>query len=403
MDTSEDMSSPDDTLNILVPTTTTTNTTTSVTSSHDDVTTTATTQPPSPSVSSSSAFQSGRVVRLHFTCRAQLPMGSFLRVTGSTLWAPGTNALDPTEATPTVEQLHQFDRECHGSSNTDTDTEITTSNLYTSSVEMVTTPDTYPIWTTRTPVILIWNRRGGSHSTHSAATIHPVLHHYYRYLVVAPGTVRHPGGDDHSDTNNSSNDHVPLSTEDVPMTVQASTSNEATHTGSTIVMEWEDPFQTMLLDDVPTTTSSHVTVATSTSIGIGGVTSQSRNISAVSLNSSVHLASMTHSGHQYRNLPYRTMDIAATTTTATTATTMVNVMDHWNHSEDPTFQPYRIREAVRVVCVVKYIYIYITNRPWIFFSNIVCVFIGVFFIWPWDNSHIVVWTQTRFTLRTVVR
>jgi hypothetical protein len=352
MDTSEDMLSPDNTLNILVPTTTTA-TSSSVTSSHDDVLSTATAQPqPSPS-SSSSAFQSGRVVRLHFTCRAQLPMGSFLRVTGSTLWAPGTNALDPTEATPTVEQLHQFDRECHGGSDTDTEI-ITTSNLYTSSVEMVTTPDTYPIWTTRTPVILIWNRRG-SNSTHSAATSHPVLHHYYRYLVVAPGTVRHPGGDenDHSDNNNnnnSNNDHVPLSTEDVPMTVQASTSNEATNTGSTIVMEWEDPFQTMLLDDVPTTTSSHVAAAasSSTSIGIGGVTSQSRNISAVSLNSSVHLASMTHSGHQYRNLPYRTMDIAATTTTTTTtATTMVNIMDHWNHSEDPTFQPYRIREAVR--------------------------------------------------------
>ena len=41
----------------------------------------------------------GRVVRLHFCCKAELPIGSSLRVTGSTLWAPAQlTAQDPTNA-----------------------------------------------------------------------------------------------------------------------------------------------------------------------------------------------------------------------------------------------------------------------------------------------------------------
>ena len=41
----------------------------------------------------------GRVVYLHFACRAPLPIGSSLRVTSSQLWAPGTlTPGDPTDA-----------------------------------------------------------------------------------------------------------------------------------------------------------------------------------------------------------------------------------------------------------------------------------------------------------------
>lgn len=49
-------------------------------------------------------------------------------------------------------------------------------NLYTSSIEMVTTPETYPRWRTKQPVIVVL------HNTHSSTQ-----HHYYRYLVVTPG------------------------------------------------------------------------------------------------------------------------------------------------------------------------------------------------------------------------
>jgi hypothetical protein len=271
-----------------------------------------------------SSFQPGRVLRLHFTCRAELPIGSFLRVTGSTLWAPGSSALDPTDAAPTIEHLNQVDY------NADDTNMLETSNLYTSSVEMVTTPETYPVWTTRRPVILVWNRRGRGSTSSSG-----VLHHYYRYLVVAPGTLRNVPFDD-------------IDTDNAPVTVQTSTSNEASNTGSTIVMEWEDPFHTLLVDDV--------TVSRSGGGGLGlGLLSKSRNVSAVSLNSSVHLASMAHSGHQYRNLPYRTVDVAAHHENDGSNTHVIQVSDHWNHPDDPTFQPYRIREAVRF-CACSAIY-----------------------------------------------
>ena len=292
-------------------------------------------------------YQPGRVLRLHFTCRAEIPIGSFLRVTGSTLWAPGTSALDPTEATPTVEHINHLDYSGSvRSMNQNGGDVITTSNLYTSSVEMVTSPETYPIWKTRTPVILVWNRRG---NTVSGTT--PVLHHYYRYLVVAPGTVRNP----HSSVSLAlpSTDGT-TSNAQVLTTVQASTSNESTNTGSTIVMEWEDPFYTMHQNnDVASSPAFGSAHSSTTSLHpTSGMGKPSRNVSAVSLSSSVHLASMTNSGTQFRNLPYRTIDVSATassssdSTSAGSSSVILNVIDHWNHPDDPTFQPYRIRDAV---------------------------------------------------------
>lgn len=89
--------------------------------------------PPHPTTESSTSLP-GRVVRLHFTCRAELPIGSHLRVTTRAAMGDG-------------------------------------------SVAMVTTPDTYPLWTTRHPVIVVVHRQ------HKA-----VQRHYYRYCVVTPTT-----------------------------------------------------------------------------------------------------------------------------------------------------------------------------------------------------------------------
>jgi hypothetical protein len=318
-------------------------------------------------------YQPGRVLRLHFTCRAEIPIGSFLRVTGSTLWAPGTSALDPTEATPTVDHINHLDAG-HGTSqydpyhntnhNSGADA-IASSNLYTSSVEMVTSPETYPIWKTRKPVILVWNRRGNSGSGTT-----PVLHHYYRYLVVAPGTVRKP----YSSVSLAlpSTDGT-VSGGQALTTVQASTSNESTHTGSTIVMEWEDPFFTMHQNqnnDVTSAAAFGSENSSTTSLHpTSGMGKPSRNVSAVSLNSSVHLASMTNSGTQFRNLPYRTIDVHATASSSTDGTktgsssVILNVMDHWNNSDDPTFQPYRIRDAVRFNNRQRFPFFLIANDP----------------------------------------
>ena len=51
----------------------------------------------------------GRVVRLHFECHAELPIGSYLRVTGSSLWAPtaiGTPS-DPMNAHHIAQERQQ--------------------------------------------------------------------------------------------------------------------------------------------------------------------------------------------------------------------------------------------------------------------------------------------------------
>jgi hypothetical protein len=214
----------------------------------------------------------------------------------------------------------------------------------------VTSPETYPIWKTRKPVILLWNRRHGSSNAN-------VLHHYYRYLVVSPGTVRNPHVlPNVAVTGGSSGGTATTSTSTI---VQASTSSETTNTGSTIVLEWEDPFHTV------TSTNTQQDEAS-----VSGSMSKSLNVSAVSLNSSAHLASMNHTGTQFRNLPYRTIDVNYSTsvigrsTTSDNTAMIMNAMDHWNNADDPTFQPFRIRDAVRILsfCTVRQLVLLLSQR-----------------------------------------
>ena len=234
----------------------------------------------------------GRVVRLHFRCHAELPIGSFLRVTGSTLWAPGTAASDPHDAAPAVGLTEQSafpvtEDDLHGPA--------ATGALYASSIEMVTTPEEYPIWRTRRPVAVVINygRR-------------PVQHHYYRYLVVSPGG----SGTLEFDSEN-----------DDETLFMVSTSNESA--GSTPVMQWEDPFGT-LRDKYHTY----------------------GEMSAVSL-SSVAPGQMTKA--DYRNLPYRTLNIDVKTGLPVFEDTDEAVrLDRWCVADDASFRPYRIREAVSI-------------------------------------------------------
>lgn len=107
----------------------------------------------------------GKVLKLHFACRARLPHGSSLRVTSSNLW--GSTIQSGSIASTAV-------------SNTDANyVELDSEHkvIYSSSVEMVTTPEDYPLWRTRTPVICVVN----SGCTDS------IFQHKYRYLVVTPG------------------------------------------------------------------------------------------------------------------------------------------------------------------------------------------------------------------------
>lgn len=263
--------------------------------------------------------KAGRVVRLHFTCRAELPLGSFLRVTGSTLWAPGTAVNDPADAAVVVDRTeaqafpapHVESEESLVGSGQDT----AQTDLYTSSVEMVTTPEEYPVWRTRRPVVIVLpqNRK---HMTH---------HHYYRYLIVSPGGKLTQGFIDEEEEDLMEED---LTTSSTPV---VSTSNEGV--GSTAVIEWEDPFLNQRAE------TGHLTSSSSS----GGMRAGRSRPSAVSLASSVTGARGTGlTKMDLRNLPYRTIDIDLATAQPESL-----AEDRYNEGEDVTFQHYLIREAVR--------------------------------------------------------
>ncbi len=248
----------------------------------------------------------GRVVRLHFRCHAELPIGSFLRVTGSTLWAPGSQAADPADAVATMGLTEQsaFSATAPAVGGAmevaSEDSDAAMNALYTSSIEMVTTPEDYPIWWTRKPVVVV---------IHNAKKT--IQHHYYRYLVVSPG----------------GSGPVEVLTDD-DNALLISTSSEVA--GSTAVMQWEDPFGTLLKEKAA-----------------GQLPTSKGELSAVSLASSITVAGQV-TRSDYRNLPYRTVDIDVKTGMPIMEDTDEAVrLDRWNFADDASFRAYRIREAVR--------------------------------------------------------
>ena len=236
----------------------------------------------------------GRVVRLHFCCRAELPIGSSLRVTGSTLWAPAQlTAQDPTnahhisieqtsEAIPTTSVVGEEIPEEDDSAFT-----------FASSIEMVTTPDMYPLWKTRRPVVIVLHKKNAQ-----------IQHHYYRYMVVTPGA----HGDEEREILGSN------------FINQGTTSNEDLEISS--VMAWEDPFWQDHM---------HTEQSTASMLSIEGASSK-RNLGS---------------------LPYRTIDIQVATGQVIVDPDLPQVdgvrMDTWNNGEDDSFRPYLIREAVSAV------------------------------------------------------
>lgn len=170
----------------------------------------------------------GRVVRLHFQCRAELPLGSSLRVTGSSLWAPTQlTEKDPTQGNSVTPQTASQTPFAAAGSEDWVDASVldqSHTSMYTSSIEMYTTPETYPLWTTRRPVVIVLNKTRGIH------------HHYYRYLVVTPGAKEAEQMDqDDGDVSDSESEKGGIDSQ------VATTSNE--HSLSSQVMLWEDPFE----------------------------------------------------------------------------------------------------------------------------------------------------------------
>jgi hypothetical protein len=214
------------------------------------------------------------------------------------------------------------------------------SGLYTSSVEMVTTPETYPLWRTRTPVIVVLNRR---HSTIKQR----VQHHYYRYLVIAPGM-----GNNSTSIHESSAQHNMLT---------VSTSSE--YMGSTIVRQWEDPYLNSTTTDPTTADTPSTSFVSDAATSVASFVSQNKD-------GTEH--GMFSTWNDYLNLPYRTLDIDLTqlgqvsvqsqqpppphamdttgsgdSSTHGTGHIVTVPLDTWNDADDASFQPYLIREAVR--------------------------------------------------------
>lgn len=267
----------------------------------------------------------GRVVRLHFKCRAELPIGSYLRVTGCTLWAPGTSAQDPTDAhqiakeealegfpvrDPEEEAAANLDMEGVGGFDEETTGMPTTQSMYTSSVELVTTPEEYPIWRTRRPVVVVLHK-------------HPkqIQHHFYRYMVVTPGATTETGALTMAELAATSNDDDDGGDGMLDAGGGVNTSEE--NTGSTRVMMWEDPFQSL-----QKSAASGLSLDTTKSF----ITDKA----GVTKNSLI-------------NLPYRTFDIDVSTATPILEEDAADVrVDSWNNRDDISFRPYLIRDAMNV-------------------------------------------------------
>eukprot|EP00560_Eucampia_antarctica_P002699 CAMPEP_0197834170 /NCGR_PEP_ID=MMETSP1437-20131217/21407_1 /TAXON_ID=49252 ORGANISM="Eucampia antarctica, Strain CCMP1452" /NCGR_SAMPLE_ID=MMETSP1437 /ASSEMBLY_ACC=CAM_ASM_001096 /LENGTH=1278 /DNA_ID=CAMNT_0043438661 /DNA_START=251 /DNA_END=4087 /DNA_ORIENTATION=- len=267
------------------------------------------------SISNSVGADGGRVVRLHFTCRAELPLGSTLRVTGSTLCAPGSLTNDPTDGAVSVSTSPSA-----APNNANMMADESQDGWHASSIEMVTTPETYPLWTTRTPVVV---------------TIHPnhhnqIQHHLYRYLVVTPGACPNP---------------LILTDDDTNQPFQGADGMGSNTSNDVPVMMWEDPFHVVLNNNASSSTELDM----------------SRQ-SAISLSSMIRPAI----AKNLANLPFRTLDIDVTSgkvlktshkdETKDEDVIMVaddesctphgTCVDIWNKAEDYTFRHYIVRDAI---------------------------------------------------------
>lgn len=261
----------------------------------------------------SSYVPAGRVVRIHFTCRAELPMGSSLRVTGSSLWAPTslTSPSDPMNAHAIAKETAA--KAGFPSFGNDTEESLeywinnTPTSLYSSSVEMVTTPETYPVWKTIQPVVVVLSE-----------TTTDKQRHYYRYLVVTPGA--------------SSTADTDILGDSEIQTMDTSTSDG--NDGTVNVMMWEEPDFPGLEKAVKTSAGVHPS-ASQQSINTNTTSATGPNDTSAQENDFLKLA----------KLPYRTLDINVETAQVTSPAPE-DRLDTWNRPDDTTFKAYVVREMI---------------------------------------------------------
>ena len=254
-------------------------------------------------------------------------MGSSLRVTGSSLWAPTslTSPSDPMNAhaiskeTAATAGFPSFGNDAEESleywiNNTPT-------NLYSSSVEMVTTPDTYPVWKTIQPVVVVLNE-----------TATDKQRHYYRYLVVTPGA--------------SSPAEMDVLGDSEIQTMDISTSDG--HDGTINVMMWEEPDFPGLEQERTNKIATAGNINSSNNIAGGvhhSVSQQSIQTNATSVVAANDPSSSQNDFLRLAKLPYRTLDINVETAQVTSPSPE-DRLDTWNSPNDTTFKAYVVREMI---------------------------------------------------------
>lgn len=161
----------------------------------------------------------GRILRLHFTCSAALPIGSTLRVTSSIGPPPQNDVPDDNQLIGDIDDQSSVMSGdigfgeiggsgygmATGGGSIREEGELTRlhNQFLQNSVEMVTTPETYPVWKTRKPVVVIDEgggvgqdekirmaktlEEGGDDSEIVVSSSAGPLMHRYRYLAVTPG------------------------------------------------------------------------------------------------------------------------------------------------------------------------------------------------------------------------
>lgn len=424
------------------------------------------------SSSSQEGRHQGRILRLHFACSAPLPMGTTLRVTSSIGPPPQNDVPDPgadahllggddassvasggTSGSASGEvEGPGFGSELGSLGGMGANKGVvvgTTASamaggggdelarlhgqLLQNTVEMYTCPDTYPVWKTRRPVVVIDEGYDGKNNNEkkdhlmdgatldlssTSASGEPLLQHRYRYVAVTPGATidwdlctrrefgtNHddagslhsrgnqtvgttpPGSDDDDDEGKEGDDRLrPYSTpgaeqeggEDVPFYQR---SRSSSHEDSA---EEEEEFEFPPVafehpaappDDADSGAGGsdhsesskkrhgHKRVpslfdAQGNPVLLPGSPTIDASESTLSLvgASAASFASLTISGHHYKKspvmtwegvsaLPYRTRSIdgaieIGNANKSEDGAVDVTIVDRWNASDDPAFQPY---------------------------------------------------------------
>ena len=232
------------------------------------------------------------------------------------------------------------------------------SHWYASSVEMVTCPDTYPVWRTRKPVVIVLPdpKKAANNDTTADSMEEGVYHHRYRYLVVTPGAENEGshGLNKLYDKDGSIEDisHM-LNKTKISSGCLTQLAYDDVMTSSDVgasfpVTLWENPFLE----------KEDVTMQDASSREFDMSSTYSRSGDALSLYSEA--TSVRHKGGGVSrdvvlaNLPYRALDIDTTTLSAVKRSSSDPeytedgiLVDNWNGCNDITFGPYRTREGLK--------------------------------------------------------